>query len=193
VDAPYGVDLASDGDMKRDGEDEEEEDEEEEDEEEEEEEDVDEDDDDGKEPWTIGQGEMVNTSPDNADTMVDDEPTVLPGQRQEMCKYIPWPQPLAPTPRQQTPAPRSLPHTPETHLLRVLEHLGLVRPQKPCAAARTLREAEAAGNTTHLDMDQQLLGESAGGNSLSHVGLPDVPHPDIPLPKACLDRSVGEG
>jgi hypothetical protein len=54
-------------DMERDGDDEVEEDEEKDDEEE-----GDEDEDDGKEPRTIGQGEMVNTSADNVDTMVDD-------------------------------------------------------------------------------------------------------------------------
>jgi hypothetical protein len=42
------------------------------------------DEDDGKEPRTIGQREMVNTSADDADTMVNDEPTVLPAQGQEM-------------------------------------------------------------------------------------------------------------
>jgi hypothetical protein len=40
-------------------------------------EDEEEDKDNGKEPRTIGQGEMVNTSADDADGMVDDEPTVL--------------------------------------------------------------------------------------------------------------------
>jgi len=41
-------------------------------------EDEEEDEDNGKEPRTIGQGEMVNTSADDVDTMGDDEPTVLP-------------------------------------------------------------------------------------------------------------------
>ena len=45
-------------------------------EEEDEDEEEDKDEDDGKEPWTIGQGEMVDISADDADTMVDDEPTV---------------------------------------------------------------------------------------------------------------------
>ena len=69
--------------MERDGDDEEEEDAKEEDEDEEEEdkdEDEDEDVDDGKEPRTIGHGEMVNTSADNVDTMVDDQPIVRPEQ-----------------------------------------------------------------------------------------------------------------
>ena len=80
VDAPDGVDLDGDVDMERDGEDDEAEDEQKEDQEDEEvDEDEDEDkNDDGKEPWTIRQGEMVNTSADNVDTMVDDQPIVLP-------------------------------------------------------------------------------------------------------------------
>ena len=81
-------------------------------------------------------------------------------------------------------------------------------PQKPHPAAPTLREAEAAGNTSdHVDVEQQLLGESEGGDSLPDVPLPDVPLPDVPLPdvplpdvslsdvrfpEACPDDSVGE-
>jgi len=49
-------------------------------------------------------------------------------------------------------------------------------------AVPTLQEAEAAGNTPHVDVNQQLLIESAGGNSLPNVLLPDVPLPDVPLP-----------
>jgi len=41
----------------------------------------------------------------------------------------------------------------------------------------SLLEAEAAGNTSDVDVDQSLLGQSAGGNS-----LPEVPLPDVPLP-----------
>jgi len=84
VDAQDGVDLDGDMDMERashDEEDEEGEDEKEEeevDEDEEEDEDEDEDEDNGEEPRTMCQGEMVNTSADDADTMVDDQPTVLP-------------------------------------------------------------------------------------------------------------------
>ena len=80
-------------------------------------------------------------------------------------------------------------------------------PQKPRPAAPTLREAEAAGNTSDVDVEQQLLGELAGGNGLPngplpHVPLPDVPLPnvplpdvplsDVPLPEARPDGSVGE-
>ena len=64
-------------------------------------------------------------------------------------------------------------------------------PQKPRPAVPTQREAEAAGNTSDVDVDvdvdQQLLIESAGGDS-----LPDVPLPDVPLPEARPDGSVGE-
>jgi len=191
VDAPDGIDLDGDVDMERDGDDEEEEDEKKEDEEEEEEVDEDEeedkDEDDGKEPRTIGQGEMVNTSADDVDTMVDDQPIVLPEQCQEMREHTPRPQPPAPAPRPQTPDPRPRLRTPETHPLSGLEHLGLVTPQKPRPAVPTQREAEAAGNTSDVDVDQQLLIESAGGDS-----LPDVPLPDVPLPEARPDGSVGE-
>jgi len=108
VDALNCIDLDGDVDMERDGDDDEEEDEKKEDEEEEE---VDEDDeedkdeDDGREPWTIGQSEMVKTWADDVDTMVDDHPIVLPEQCQEMCEHTPRPEPRAPTPRPQTPDP----------------------------------------------------------------------------------------
>jgi len=86
--------------MERDGDDEVEEDEQEDHEEEE-----DEDEDDGIEPRTIGQGEMVNTLDDDADTMVEDQPIVLPEQGQEMREHTPWPQPPVPAPRPHTPEP----------------------------------------------------------------------------------------
>jgi len=56
----------------------------------------------------------------------------------------------------------------------------------------TLREAEAAGNSSDVDVDEQPLGESAGGDSLPHVPLPNVPVPNVPLPVARSDGSVGE-
>jgi hypothetical protein len=88
----------------------------------------------------------------------------------------------------------------------------IVKPQKPRAAAPTLREAEAAGNISDVDVEQQLLSELAGGDSLPNVRLPDfhlpdvplpdfplpnvplskVPLPDVPLTDACLDGLVGE-
>jgi len=82
-----------------------------------------------------------------------------------------------------------------------------VTPQKPRSAGPTLREAEAAGNTLHVTAEQQLLGETAGGDSLPDVHLPDVPLsevslpnvlpsdvplPHVPLPGARPDGSVGE-
>jgi hypothetical protein len=82
VDAPDGVVLDGDVDMERDGEDEEDEEEEvgkeEEEVDDDEEKDDNEDEDNGKEHRTIGQGDMVITSADDADTMVDNQPTVLP-------------------------------------------------------------------------------------------------------------------
>ena len=188
VDAPCSVDLDRDMDVEKDGDDDEEEDEEEEDEEEkdeeeeeEEEEDEveeqDEDEDDGKEPQTIGQGEMVNTSADNVDTMVDNQAIVPPEQGLEMRELNPRPQPPAPAPQPQSPEPHPLPRTPETHQLGGRELMRLVTPQKPCRAVPTLQEAEAAGKTSDVDVDQQLLGEMAGDNTLPNVHLP-VAHPD---------------
>ena len=43
-----------------------------------------------------------------------------------------------------------------------------------------------------MDVEQQLLIESAGGNSLSDVSPPDVPLPDVPLNEVYPDGSVGE-
>jgi hypothetical protein len=56
---------------------------------------ADEDEDNGKEPRTIGQEEMVNTSADDADSIVHTQPTVLPEQSKEMCGQTPWRQPPA--------------------------------------------------------------------------------------------------
>jgi hypothetical protein len=172
VNTPDGIDSDGDVDMERDGDDEVEEDEQDEDEEEE-------DEDDGKEPRTIGQGEMVNTSADDDDTMVDDQPMVLPEQCQQMRE-----------PRPQPPASAPRPQTPETHPLSGLEELRPLTPQKPRPAVPTLRGAEAARTTADVDVNQQLLIESAGGNSLSDVPLPNVPLPEIPLPEMRPDGSV---
>ena len=75
-------------------------------------------------------------------------------------------------------------------------------PQKSRPAAPTLRDAESAGNTSDVDVEQQLLGESEGGDCLPDgplrdvplpdVPLPDVPLPDVTLPEAFPDGSVGE-
>jgi len=151
VDAPDSVDLDSDVDMERDGDNEEEEDGEEEDEEEE-----DKNEDIGKEPRTIGQGEIVNTSADDVDTMVDNKPIVLPEQGQEMREHTPRPQRLAPSAWHQTPEPCPWPWTPDIYPLSGLDHFGLVTPQIPRPAVPTLRKPEAAGNTSDVDVDQQM-------------------------------------
>jgi hypothetical protein len=89
----------------------------------------DKDEDDANEPQRIGQGQKVYTSADDIHTMVDDQPIVLPEQGQEMCKDTPWPQPLAPAPRQHTMEPCPPPRTLETHLFTGLDHLALVTSQ----------------------------------------------------------------
>jgi hypothetical protein len=204
VEAPDGVDLDGDVDMERHGEDEE--DEMEEDEKEEEvmgqNQEEDEDEDNGKEPRTIGQGEMVNTSADDSHTVVDDHYTVLPEQAREMPEHTLRPQPGAPAPRPLTVEPCPPPRTAETHTLSGLENVWLLMPQKPRPGAPTLREAEATGKNLDVDVERQLLGELAGGDSLLDVHLPDVllhnvPLPDFSLPdvpstEARPDGSVGE-
>jgi len=110
--------------------------------------------------------------------MVDDQPIVLSEQGQESRKSTPWPHPPAPAPR---------PWTPETHPLSGLKDFGHPTPQKPRLAVPSLREAEAARNTSDEDFEHQLLGKSAGGNNLPHISLPDVPLPEEPH-----DCSVGE-
>jgi len=80
---------------------------------------------------------MVNPLADNSDTMVEDEPTVLTeqgqemDQGQEMREHTPRPQLPAPAPSTQTPEPPPRSRTLETHTLSGLELLGLVTPQKP--------------------------------------------------------------
>jgi len=70
-------------------------------------------------------------------------------------------------------------------------------PQITRAGVPTLLDAEAAGKTSDVDLNQQLLIELAGGDGLTDVPvrdvpLYDVPVPDVPLPKVCPDGSVGE-
>jgi hypothetical protein len=57
-------------------------------------------------------------------------------------------------------------------------HLGLGTAQRPRPVVPTPRDAEAAGNTLDVAGDQQLLIESAGGDSRPDIPLPDVPHPE---------------
>jgi len=87
---PYSVDFNCDVDMERDGDYEGEDDQKEDNEEEEDEEEEQEDEhqDDGKEPWTIGQGEMVNTSADNVHTVVDDQPIMQPEHGQHCTSIL---------------------------------------------------------------------------------------------------------
>jgi hypothetical protein len=99
-----------------------------------------------------------------------------------MCEHTPWPQPPAPAERLQTPEPCPGPHTPETHTFCGLEFLGLITPRKPRPAAVTLREAEAAGKTSAVAVEQQLISKSASGDSLSDVPFPDVPLINVALP-----------
>jgi len=119
--------------------------------------------------------------------MVDYQPIVLPEQGQEMPDHTPRPQPTAPSPRAWTLEPRPRPRTLETYPLSGLEHLGLVTSHTPRQAVPTLWEGEPAGNTSDVDADLQLLGESAGGDS-----LPDISLPNAPFPSACPDRLVGD-
>jgi len=199
VDALDGDDFDGDVDMEMTSDHEKEEDKEEEDNEEEdkeeeadEDEEEDKDEDDGKEPRTIGHGEMVNTSADNVDTMVEDQPIGLPQQGKERHKHTPWLQPLAPAPRAQTLEPHPQLRTPETHPPSGQGHMGLVRPHKPRPAVPTLRDAEVTRKSLDVDMDQQLLGESAGGDSVLYVPVPDDPLPNASLPEVRLDGSMGE-
>jgi len=125
---------------------------------------------------------MVDSSADDADTMVDDQPIVLPEQGQEMAEHTPRPQPLAPAPCPQSSEPRPRPRTLETHPPTGLEHSALVMAQNPRPAVPSLREAEAPANTSDVDVDQQLPIESAGGDS----------RPGVPLPELRPDDSAGE-
>jgi len=181
-DAPYGVDLDGNMYMERDGDSEQVEDKEKENEVEENEDDDEyEDEDEGKDCWTIGKGEMVNSSADDVHIMVDNQPTVRREQGQEMREHTTPPPLPASAPQPQTPEPRQRPQTPETHPLSWLEFWRLLTPQIPHPATPTLKEAKTAGNTADVDVEQQLLVESAADKSLPSVSLPNVPLSDIPL------------
>jgi hypothetical protein len=87
VNSPDSFDIDGDVHIDSDGGDDAEEDAEEEDIVEQDEEQVenkDENEDDSKEPRTISQGEMVNTSADDVDTIVDNQLISLPDQSQQM-------------------------------------------------------------------------------------------------------------
>jgi len=57
---------------------------------------------------------------------------------------------------------------------------------------QALRETEVAGTISDEDVDQQLLGKSAGGDSLPDIPLVDVSLPTVPLTQVRPDSSVGE-
>jgi len=119
--------------------------------------------------------------------MVDNYPIPISKKSQEMWEHTPWPQPPVPAPWLPTLDPRPSPWSLENFTFCVLELFGLLMLQNPHLAVPTLNEAEAAGTTSHVDVDQQPLGESAGGNRLPNVLLPS-----IHLWEACLDSSVEE-
>jgi hypothetical protein len=62
--------------------------------------------------------------------------------------------------------------------------------QNPHAAVTTLGEAAAAVSTSDVDLDQQLVSESAGGDSLDEITHPNVPLPDDALSEEWPDGSV---
>jgi len=183
VDAPDGVDIDGDVDMERDGEDGEDEEEEDEREEEVLDEDEEENEDNGKEPRTIGQGEMVKTSADDVDTMVDDEPTVLPEQGQEMREHTPRPQPPAPAPRLQTPEPPPRPRTLETHTLSGTGVFGASDAAK--TSPRGANSARSWGSRKHL-------GCRCGAAATRRIGRwrrsPRWPSPGCPSPRCPSPR-----
>jgi len=135
----------------------------------------------------ICQGEMVNTSADDVDTMVDNKPTVLPEQANETCEQTPRPHPPAAAVQPQTLEPRPLSQTPETDPLSGWALLWLMMLKIPRPGVPTLQDAKAAENTSDVDVDQQVLSALAGGNSLPDVPLPDIPHLNVPLPEAIPD------
>jgi len=96
---------------------------------------------------------MVYSSADDVDTMIDDQPIVLPEQGQEIREPTPWPQPPASASRPKTPELLPGSRTPETHPLGQFEIFGLVTPLQPHGAVPTLQLAEAPGNSSDLHMD----------------------------------------
>jgi hypothetical protein len=153
MDARGDVDLNSNEGMEKDSYDEEEEDEAEENAEEEDkdaedgkekEEDMDEDDDNKCRP--IDQGEVVNTSADDVDTMGDDQPIEQSEPGQEMRMHTTWPQHLVHAPGPQTMEPRPRPPTLGTNLLCWPAHLGLVTPQQPRPVVLTQHKLSEPGN-----------------------------------------------
>ena len=105
-----------------------------------------------------GKREMVNSSADDANTIVDDEQTMLPEQGQEKCDHIRQLQLPAHTLRLKTPEPPTRPPTPQTHTLSGRVFLEVMTPYTYHPAAQSLREAEAAGNSLDFNVQQQIHG-----------------------------------
>jgi len=80
----------------------------------------------------------------------------------------------------------------ETHPVIGPEDSGLVTPHKPRLAVPNLPEAQTARKTSNMGVDHQLLGKSAGGDTLPDHPLLEDPLPDDPLPAARPDGSVGD-
>jgi hypothetical protein len=73
-----------------------------------------------------------------------------------------------------------------THYLSVFNLVGHMTLRQHHPAMPTPAEAETAGNTLGVDVDQQLLNDSAGGDNFTKVSLPKVNRSDT-----CPDASVG--
>ena len=65
-------------------------------------------------------------------------------------------------------------------------------PQNPCPAAQTLQEDEPARNLSDVDVDQQLLSKSVGGNSHPHDPHPETPARVVALPEAHSDGLISK-
>jgi len=133
---------------------------------------------------------MVNILANNADTKVDDQAIVLPDHGQEIREHTPRPQPLAPAPWTKSPDTPTRPRTLEIHRFCGLENIELGIPQKTRPAVPTVQEAETAGTTSNVDMDHQLLIESACGDNRSNLPLPNVHLPRTLSPMSLSQRHV---
>jgi hypothetical protein len=151
VDALDSVDIDGYVDMERDGEDAQDEEEEDEKEEEVVDEHEHEHENNGKNPRKIAQGEMVNTSADDVDAVVDDEPTVLLGEGRR-CGSIPHGHNLRRLPHRHKP--RSLPHDHEVR--RLIPSVGWsfwgLRRRKNLAQWRELSEKLRQPETARMEM-----------------------------------------
>jgi len=130
---------------------------------------------------------MLITWSDDVDTMVDDEPIVLSEHSQEMCEHTPQPEHPAPPRWLQTLESCAELHTPENYSLSGQDHLGHVMLQKPRPPVPSLLHGDPAGNTSVVHLDQQLLGESTGGDCPYNISRADEHRPEVRL-----DWSVGE-